>query len=168
MTHYSNVRDDIIDSCPVSIFIKVCHYRSASAKRHKNGGLMHSGKSATIRESNHGSGVGKEHYAWYYEPKSSILLAGTGVWKISSVAWAFSSIKIDYSDYPKSLISRINDIHGFFSIKYRNSDILLKTHKHNLTACLLQSNLLLCEHSFCDVSVMLYNVSVTLSPALSK
>ena len=39
---------------------------------------LHSGKSATIRESNHGSGVCKEHYAYYYVPKSSILLAGTG------------------------------------------------------------------------------------------
>ena len=37
----------------------------------------------------------------YYVPKSSILLAGTGVWKISSVTCGFSSIKIDYSDYPK-------------------------------------------------------------------
>ena len=26
------------------------------------------------------------HYAQYYAPKSSILLAGTGVWKIISVA----------------------------------------------------------------------------------
>ena len=42
--------------------------------------------------------------------KSSILLARTGVWKISSVACGFSSIKIDYSDYPKSLISRINEV----------------------------------------------------------
>ena len=47
---------------------------------------MHSGKSATIRVSNHGSGVCKEHYAQCYVPKSSILLDGTGVWKISSVA----------------------------------------------------------------------------------
>ena len=44
-----------------------------------------SGKSATIRGSNHGSGVCKEHYALYYVPKSSILLAGTDVRKISSV-----------------------------------------------------------------------------------
>ena len=44
-----------------------------------------------------------------YVPKSSILLAGTDVWKISSVACGLSSIKIDYSDYPKILISRIND-----------------------------------------------------------
>ena len=42
-------------------------------------------------------------------PKSSILLAGTGVWKISSVACGFSSIKIDYSDYQKNLMSRINE-----------------------------------------------------------
>ena len=35
----------------------------------------HSEKSATFRESNHGSGVCKEHNV----PKSSILLAGTGV-----------------------------------------------------------------------------------------
>ena len=39
--------------------------------------------------------------------KSSILLARTGVWKIISVACGFSSIKIDYSDYPKSFTSRI-------------------------------------------------------------
>ena len=32
---------------------------------------------------------------------------------------------------------------------------------------LLQSHLLLCEHSFCDVSVTLYIVSVTLSPRSS-
>ena len=72
---------------------------------------MHLGKSATIRESNHGLGVCKEHYAKYYVPKSSIWLARTGVWKINSVACGFSSIKIDYSDYPKSLISRINDVY---------------------------------------------------------
>ena len=46
----------------------------------------------------------------YYVPKSSILLAGTGVWKICSVACGLSSIKIDYSDYPKSLTSRINEV----------------------------------------------------------
>ena len=46
---------------------------------------------------------------------SSILLAGTGLWKISSVACGFSSIKIDYSDYPKSLISRIDKIYVFFN-----------------------------------------------------
>ena len=87
---------------------------------------LHSGYSATIRESNHGLGVCKEHYAYYFVPKSSILVAGTGVWKISSVACGFSSIQIDHSDYPKSLISRINKVYVFFSIKYRNSDILLK------------------------------------------
>ena len=42
-------------------------------------------------------------FTLYYVPKSYILLAGTGV---------FSSIKIDYSDYPKSFISRINEVYA--------------------------------------------------------
>ena len=33
-----------------------------------------------------------------------------GNMQMSSVASGFSSIKIDYSDYPKSLISRINEV----------------------------------------------------------
>ena len=77
--------------------------------------LYHSGKSATILESNHGSGVRKVHYAQYYVPKGSILLAGTGVWKISSVPCGFSYIKVDYNDYTKSLISRINEVNVFFN-----------------------------------------------------
>ena len=48
--------------------------------------LVHLGKSVSILESNHASGVYKENYALYYLPKSSILLAGTGKWKISYVA----------------------------------------------------------------------------------
>ena len=52
-----------------------------------------------------------------YVPKRSILLARTGVWKISSIARGFSSIKIDYSDYPKSLVSRINEVYVFFQKK---------------------------------------------------
>ena len=36
----------------------------------------------------------------------------TGVWKISSVACGFSSVKIDYSDYPKKFNLQIM----FFSI----------------------------------------------------
>ena len=41
------------------------------------------------------------------------------------VACGFSSIKIDFSDYSKSLISRINEVYVvvFFSIKYCYSDI---------------------------------------------
>ena len=78
----------------------------------------HTGKSATNRESNHGSGVCKEHYAQYYVPKSSIVLAGTGVRTITSVACGFSSININYSDYPKSLISRINEVYEFIAIFY--------------------------------------------------
>ena len=44
--------------------------------------IAHYGKSATIPESNHGSGVCKEHYAECHVPKHSTLLAGTGVWKL--------------------------------------------------------------------------------------
>ena len=35
--------------------------------------------------------------------------------EISSVACGFRSIKMDYSDYPKSLISRINEVYVFFN-----------------------------------------------------
>ena len=42
--------------------------------------LAHSGKSTTIQELNHDLGVCNEHYAYHYVPKSSILLAGTGVY----------------------------------------------------------------------------------------
>ena len=54
--------------------------------------------------------------------KICILLAGTGVRKNSTVAGRFIPIKINYYDYPK----RINEV-KMFSIKYRYSDILLKT-----------------------------------------
>ena len=54
------------------------------------------------------------------------------MWKISSIACGFSSFKIDFSDYPKSLISRINEV-NVFSIKYRYNDILLKRHKPQLS-----------------------------------
>ena len=74
-----------------------------------------SGKSGTIQESNQASGVCKAHYAEYYARKSSMLLGETGVTKISSVACAFSPIKIHFSDYPKGLISRINEVYVFFN-----------------------------------------------------
>ena len=60
-----------------------------------------------------------------FKPKSSILLARTGVWKISLVACGFRSIKVDYSDYPKNLNRRINEVY-LLSIKYRYNDVLLK------------------------------------------
>ena len=44
-----------------------------------------------------------------------MLLALTGVRKISAVAYGSSPIKIDFSDYPKSLISRINEVYVFFN-----------------------------------------------------
>ena len=75
------------------------------------------------------------------------MLAGTDVLEISSVACGFSSIKIDYSDYPKCLISRINEVYVFF-----NSDILLKKkHKLNLR------RLFCCNHTCYCVNM----VSVT-------
>ena len=55
------------------------HSGKSATIRESNHGSGHSGKSATIRELNHGSGVCKEHYVYSYVPKSSILLAGTGV-----------------------------------------------------------------------------------------
>ena len=68
---------------------------------------------------------------------------------MSSVTCGFSSIKIDYSDYPKSLISRINEVY-VFSIKYRYSDILLKKHKLHL------SRLFCCNHTcYCVNTVSL-------------
>ena len=55
--------------------------------------------------------------------KRYILLTGTGVRKMSSVACRFSPIKIHFS-YPKSLISLINEVYVVvvFSIKYRYSE----------------------------------------------
>ena len=65
-------------------------------------------------KSSQASGIRKEHYALYYVRKSSILLSGTGVRKISFVACGFSTVKIHFSDYLKSLISRINEVYVFF------------------------------------------------------
>ena len=56
-----------------------------------------------------------------------ILLARTGVRKIYSVACRFSPIKLYFSDYPKSLISRINEVYVFFNEISLYSDILLKS-----------------------------------------
>ena len=47
--------------------------------------------------------------------EKSILLAGTGVRKTSSGACGLSRIKIHISDYPKSLISRINEVYVLFN-----------------------------------------------------
>ena len=96
----------------------------------------------------------------YYVPKSSILFAGgTGVWKISFVACGFSCIKIDYSDYPKNLIRRINEV-MFLLIKYRYNDILLKKHKLHL------SRLFCCNHScYCVNMVSVTSASRYITPA---
>ena len=61
------------------------------------------------------------------------LLAGTGVRKISSEACGFSAIKINFSDYQKSLISEINEVYVFFNkIWLAYGHILLKKHKLHL------------------------------------
>ena len=62
--------------------------------------VRQSGKSGTLRESNQASGVRKR-----ITRSTSILLR-----KISFVACGFSPIKIHLSDYPKSLISKINEV----------------------------------------------------------
>ena len=75
---------------------------------------VHSGKSGTIRESNKVSvNVRRIMQSTMYE--TTPFLAGTGVRKISSVACGFNTIKIHFSDYPKSPISRINEVYVFFN-----------------------------------------------------
>ena len=82
-------------------------------------------------------------------PKSSILLAGTGVWKISSVACGFSSINIDNSDYSKSLISRINEV-----IKISLKRYFIEKYKLHL------SRLYCCNHTCnCDNMVSVTSAS---------
>ena len=104
-------------------------------------------------------GVYKEHYAWYYVPKSSILLAGTGAWKISLIACGFSSIAIDYSDYLKRLISRKMML-MYFSLKYRFSGISLKRHQlhYNCFFC--------CDHTcYCGNMISVTSASFYLTSA---
>ena len=58
--------------------------------------------------------------------KSSILLAGTGVRKYSTVARGYSPTKIHYFDYSKRLINRINEVYDFsIKCRYMYNDILL-------------------------------------------
>ena len=130
--------------------------------------LYHPNRKTSAHFENQASDVCK---AQYYVWKDCILLAGTGVRKISSVAWVFSSIKINYS------VNRIHEVYAF-SITYRFSDILLKKktpkqqlnlmYIYHLMECCepfvsLQSNLSLYWHGFCDISVTLCYVSSTLS-----
>ena len=57
-----------------------------------------SGKPGTIRESNQASGVRKAHSRSTMYEKNSILLAGTDIRKISSVACGLSPFKIHFSE----------------------------------------------------------------------
>ena len=61
--------------------------------------------------------------------------------EISSVACGFSSIKIDYSDYPKSFISRINEV---YVVVFNKISLLVNKHELFKPFVLLQSLLLLC------------------------
>ena len=70
---------------------------------------MLSGSQQAIREPNQASGVCKVQYTLYYVRKLFILLARTGVRKMSSVACGFSPIKIHFSDHQKDSISIINE-----------------------------------------------------------
>ena len=72
----------------------------------------------------------------------------------------FSSIKIDYSDYRKSLISRINEVY-VFSIKYRYSDILLKKHKLHLSCLFCCNHTCYCVNMVSVASVLLYIMSAS-------
>ena len=65
----------------------------------------------------------------YEKQLCSILLAGTGVRKNSSVACGSSPVKIYYFDCPKRFINRINEV--MILIKYRYF-IEKKKHKHHL------------------------------------
>ena len=72
----------------------------------------------------------------------------------------FSSINIVYSDYPKSLISRINEVY-FISRKYRYNDILLKKHKLHL------SRLFCCDHTcYCVNMASVTSASFYITSAL--
>ena len=77
--------------------------------------------------------------------------------KISSVVCGFSPVKINYSDYLKSFTSRINEV-CFFAIKYHYTCgifFMMFIVECSEPFVLLQSNLLLCWHGFCDVNVTL-------------
>ena len=93
--------------------------------------MTHSEKSATIWESNHSSCVFKVHYC-------------------SMRIQLYQNTHVDYSDYPKNLVSRINEVY-VCSIKYWNSDTLLNKHKLHL------SHLFCCDHTCYCVNM----VSVT-------
>ena len=89
------------------------------------------------------------HFCWH--PASLKIRIIKGIKKLYFVSRGFSSIKIDYSDYPKSLISRINEVY-VFSVKYRFSNILLKKYKHHLSCLFCCSHTCYCVNM---VSVML-------------
>ena len=101
----------------VKIEHKIC-IREGHKQNLATHNIGQSGKSGTIQESNKASGVRKAHYAYYYVRKSHILLAGSGVRKISVVASGFSPIKIHFFYSPEKFNPQNNIVYVFFSIRY--------------------------------------------------
>ena len=76
------------------------------------------------------------------------------------MACGFSSIKIIFSDYPKCSISRINEVY-VFSIKYRNSDILLKKQKLHLSCLFCCNHTCYCVNMVSVTSASCYIMSAS-------
>ena len=62
------------------------------------------------------------------------------------------------SDYPKSLIIRINEVYEIFN-KYHHSDILLKMQTSYITVCF--AAITLCYNGFRDISMSRYVTSAS-------
>ena len=75
---------------------------------------MHSRRSITIRESNHASVYGGALWVVLCIEKFQFVSRN---WHKEN-QFCSSSVKIDYSDYPKSLISRINEVYVLFFFQY--------------------------------------------------
>ena len=63
------------------------------------------------------------------------MLDGTGVRKISSVACGFSSIKMHFPYYLKSLISRVSEVYVFFNKISLQQYFIEKKHTSFITVC---------------------------------
>ena len=87
---------------------------------------------------------------------------------MSFLACEFSPSKIQLADYPKSLISRINEIYVFFNKILLWRYFIEKIITSFIIVCFAAIKIVIVKMVFCDVRVTLYNVSVMLSPALTN
>ena len=117
--------------------------------------LYHSENSVTIRESRKGA-----LRVVLCTKKLHFVSRNLRV-EISSVACGFSSTKIDYSDYPKSLISRINEVYVFFNKISLQRYFIEK--KINFTCH--SNRLFCCNHTYCVNIVSVTSVSRYITPA---